>query len=507
MLTNVLFMLWVRSKRPSCFMGIADIHGMFHNMRTMDDTLNFQSALAELLEKRREWLDSAEMPRLKEEYRILQSSFSGLFKLFLKKGILHEDPYKNEAKIGDLKVPSEGPFSESEKTDEMSLRLSNYESQLDFLVSFYQFSVDFMTMERLKKIVALTKYISWTQISANSPHINTRTLSELAGLIKGGNDQLSSGLLADAFQQLEKSSKIIFRILKDVSDYHREYYKLELRLRVMDSLKFQSDTVMTKKEDTLRQVKRKFAESMTDRPFYPELVDEILKEDYSGEGPSLREDLLKRLTLVNDKPKEEKRAVSFKGTLLDGVRLVASLNFIIDDALKKLDENSNLLESKKNTFMDKLRRILRQMMNREAEEVIYEVEYFDPVQAASKNEALSYSKFHVETERKIRFLAALSNKTTSVAKRLETGTEEQVLAILAKNLEEVQNTHKEMSALDVYFKSETPREDRERMRGIKTELMTIKNGIVKANQKRHEYIAQKEELEQMKKLGIRTDVL
>jgi hypothetical protein len=30
----------------------------------------------------------------------------------------------------------------------------------------------------------------------------------------------------------------------------------------------------------------------------------------------------------------------------------------------------------------------------------------------------------------------------------------------------------------------------------------VKNAIIKANQKRHEYIAQKEELEQMKRLGI-----
>jgi hypothetical protein len=37
------------------------------------------------------------------------------------------------------------------------------------------------------------------------------------------------------------------------------------------------------------------------------------------------------------------------------------------------------------------------------------------------------------------------------------------------------------------------------MRGIKPELSAIKNGIVKANQKRHEYIAQKEEVEQMKR--------
>ena len=102
----------------------------------MDDTLAFQNALADALEKRREWLDRSEMPRIKDEFRMLQSAFTGLHNVLLKKGILHEDPYKNEEKIGDLQIPPEGPFSETEKIDQISIRLSKYESQLDFLVNF-----------------------------------------------------------------------------------------------------------------------------------------------------------------------------------------------------------------------------------------------------------------------------------------------------------------------------------------------------------------------------------
>jgi hypothetical protein len=40
------------------------------------------------------------------------------------------------------------------------------------------------------------------------------------------------------------------------------------------------------------------------------------------------------------------------------------------------------------------------------------------------------------------------------------------------------------------------------VKGIKPELATIKNAIVRANQDRYEYSAQKEEEEQMKRLGI-----
>jgi hypothetical protein len=41
------------------------------------------------------------------------------------------------------------------------------------------------------------------------------------------------------------------------------------------------------------------------------------------------------------------------------------------------------------------------------------------------------------------------------------------------------------------------------IKGIKIEIGALKNAVVKANQKKYEYIAQKEEQEQLKKLGIK----
>ncbi len=471
----------------------------------MSDSLTFQNALAEALEKRREWLDRTEMARLKEEFRIYQASFSGLYQVLLKKGVIHEDPYKNDAKIGELQIPPEGPFSESEKLDQMSIRLSNFEGQLDFLVNFYQFSVDFLTMERIKRIAALVRYFAWTQFSPNSQYTNTRALVEIVNMIKGGNDQLSVGLLADSIMHLEKSSKEIFKQLKEITDYHRESYKLELRMRFLDSMTFDPATVISRKDETLHQIKKKFAESMSDRPFYPELVEEVLKEDYSGEGPNLKAELLKKLEVSENRPKVQKAAVSFKSMLMEGLRTLGALSFTLDDSLRKLDENSAILESEKNSLWDKVKRVIQQMLNKEPESIFYEVEYFDTILGTSKNERLDYTKFRQDVERKARLLSAFGNRSTGAAKKLEAAEDEQVLSVLSKNIEELQSMHKTMSALDVFFKSEASREDRERIRGIKPELTAIKNGIVKANQKRHEYIAQKEELEQMKRLGIKEE--
>jgi hypothetical protein len=66
----------------------------------------------------------------------------------------------------------------------------------------------------------------------------------------------------------------------------------------------------------------------------------------------------------------------------------------------------------------------------------------------------------------------------------------------------VQTLHKILTALDEYFKSEAPQEDRDKVKGIKPELSTMKNAIIRANAKRHEYSAQKEEEEQLKRLGV-----
>ena len=59
-----------------------------------------------------------------------------------------------------------------------------------------------------------------------------------------------------------------------------------------------------------------------------------------------------------------------------------------------------------------------------------------------------------------------------------------------------------MDPVNTYFKSEVGREHRKSLKGVKIEVTTIKNTLVKTNQKRHEYISRTEEIEQMKKLGV-----
>jgi uncharacterized protein with von Willebrand factor type A (vWA) domain len=107
-------------------------------------------------------------------------------------------------------------------------------------------------------------------------------------------------------------------------------------------------------------------------------------------------------------------------------------------------------------------------------------------------------------EKKTKTLQALANRGPAQAK-LEAMQDEQLIQFLERTIRDVQNLHKILSALDEFFKSAVDKTDRAKVKGIKPELSTIKNTIVRANSKRHEYSAQKEEEEQLKRLGAKTN--
>jgi hypothetical protein len=244
---------------------------------------------------------------------------------------------------------------------------------------------------------------------------------------------------------------------------------------------------------------------MPGKPFYPDLVEEILKEDYSKAGPGLQQNILKQLAIPENKPVIAKPAVSFKAILIEGLNAIGSTGAALVEIEPKLEENKILLESQKNGFWDKLRQLMQQIIKKEPEPVIYEVEYLDPVKGIPVKEQVNFNNFHSDMVHKARILMTLGSRGAAAA-RLEAMDEKQLLGLLERNIREVQTLHKILSALDEFFKAQAGREDRDKVKGIKPELATIKNAIVKANQRRHEFSAQKEEEEQLKRLGINSGV-
>jgi len=376
----------------------------------MADNSEYIKALTEALNAKAEWLEKNELPKMKDEFRLYHTGFASLYNLYLKKGLIHEDPYKQEAKIGELEVPNSAPFSEAERMDQLTRRLANYDNQLDFLVNFYQFSPDFLTLDRIKRIVGLVKYIDWQHLTPDAQSPVTRAVAEMTNQIKIGTEPLTMSVISESLVHLNKCNTPIMAYLKSLTDYQREAYKLDLR-DVLAAMS-QSDVA------NLSAVKKKFQQTKPGVPFYPDLVDEVIKEDYSKDGPSLREDVLKKLQVAENKPKKEKAPVSFKSFLVEGIQGLGGTANTLTEIAGKIDENQVLLEHKKKTFGQMVKKIVQQIFNREPDAVIYNVEYMDPVKAVRVQEKVNYQNFRGEIDRKIKTLLPMSARG-NVAGKLE----------------------------------------------------------------------------------------
>lgn len=459
----------------------------------MAENNDYTKTLGEALKARAEWLEKTVIPKLKEDLRTFQTGFASLYNLYVKKGLINEDPYKQDAKIAELEVPSSASFNEQEKLEQLTRRLANYDNQLDFLVNFYQLNVDYLDLGQIKLILGLVKYINWIHLTPDSSSPMTKAVAEMTNHLKVGSDPLSMSLISESLSRLNKLYNPIMGHLKALTEYQKECFKLDLRELTAEMPQAEASN--------LTQIKRKFAQTRQGTPFYSDLAEELIKEDYSEDGPALRAAVLERLKVADSKSKTAKVQVSFKSILLEGIYSLGGIAGILTEIAAKLDESQTILQSRKQSFMEKLKKLFQQAFNKEPEAVYYLLEYMDPVKGAQVSEKLNYSAFRSDLERKIRTFTPLAARGPASMK-LESMQEEQLIAFLERNIRDLQSLHKTLNALDDFFKSEVDKDVRGRIKGIKPELGSIKNTILRANSKRHEYSAQKEEEEQLKRLGV-----
>ncbi|MDR3201416.1 MAG: hypothetical protein LBT68_08140 [Spirochaetales bacterium] len=457
--------------------------------------------LEDILVRFQDNLERIVLPKLKEDFRIIHSAFRIVHSILLKKGFIHEDPYKSETKLSEIVLPSNKGFSDGEKIDQMSIRLSSYEVQLDFLLNFYQFSMEFLDISRIRLVAGLLRYINWEQLGSAAPDSVTRALAELITKAKTGADALSVGLLNDSLEQIRKTVPVCFKPLKDITDFSRELYKMDMRTKVFSSLSVKPGSPVNK-EDLVRQVKRIFPSVMQGKPFYPELAGEVIDEDYGPEGAKHKETIIQRFTIKEAKPKTVQQKVSFTEMLLDSIKTMASSSRYLEDAIRKLIENNTLMQNRKTGFMEKFKLWLSQISNKQEEDAAYELEYFDSVTSTTKREKIQFEAFVTDVQKRARTFNGISVRGGVMYSRMEKSDESTLFSFLEKQMGELSIAYRRLQGLDTFFKSEVPREQRASLHGIKIELTAIQNSMARATQKKHEYVARKEEYEQMKKLGI-----
>ena len=460
----------------------------------------FEQQLAERLHQRRAQVESEVLPQLKQRFAEMQSSFSAIHNVLKRKGMLKEDPYQYEERLTDLNVPEDKPYLDNERDGVLSVRLGQYQSRLEWLSDYYEFSLETLNLKRLRDLSKFMRFIAWRDLSQASTQPTTRGVAELVMRAKQGTDQLSIGIVNDSQGQLSKLSAGISDLLKKVTTLQRELYKYQLRSEVMPRANLPEDQQQDS-DATLRAVKAVFGQTMPGQPFAKELVLEVLAENDLANGEEARRAVLHSLDTGKDAG-DKKRLASLKPMLLDAARTLAASSRSIDEMANKANDNATVLENRKRGFGEWLRAVWNRMRGKDEHERVYIVEYIDETTNTRRSEEIHFDEFISAVQRRARVYAGIMARAGAAWQKLQALSDDQLLQYVTKDTAEVIELTRRFQSLDTYFRAEVPRDQRRQLRGVNVEVTTIKDNVSRARKRAHEFVAKTDEREQLRKLGI-----
>lgn len=463
---------------------------------------DFTQKLFAALEEKSQWYDSEGLPQILENFRLLHTCIKNIFEFLEKKSLITPDPYKLDKKISDIELPDSSQFIESERSVVIGQRFSDYESSLDFLCNYYKFSVEHITLPNIKKLLDLANAILWNSFTANSNKINTRVLAGMVFEARQNSDGLTVSMINDSLSKASQAQTEIVAALKDFSDFQREMYKGNVRKNVMASSGYDSQKALESPTAEVAMIKKNFRAMGGKVPFYNELIEEIALEDQSPKKEELRARTLQKLNIDSKKESKKAKKVDTKAILMSAVAVLGATPPLILQIAQKVQENHDVLESEHNTLFDKLKRVFRKAFGLSEKPVVYAVTIEDPTTGAKRQEKINYQDFLKEITTKARRYTAISQKNSIGYKKVLSLPNEKILDFISSQITECNKMMIILNALDGFFKSAAAPTNKAKIKGLKIDLTSLKNSIVKTNQHRAEYIAYVEEEEQMKKLGI-----
>lgn len=468
----------------------------------MAENESFNTKIIMAAADREQWYDSVQLPKIQDDYRLHLSCVRNIFEALVRRGLIIPDPYKKDNKITSIKCPETTPFADNERSQVLGIRLSNYESMVDYVCNYMRFSVEMLNIESIKKMMELNNAFSWNNLSQNSTRSNTRSLATCISELKNNADQLTISMIKDNTLKTQNAMEEINSVLKELAEFQRERYKLEIRKAIFENSAFDKEKAYASTSGMVTEIKRLFPSAMPRRPLNSELIAELAAEETAPNKNELQEALYAKIKLKESTSEIKTQKIDTHAILMEAIRLVGTTCDSYKVILDKIIANHDVLQSGKKSFKEKLLKLLRNIFGLEEPSIDYEVTITDKKTETKKKETVHYKDFSAGLLKRVKIYSAFAAKDTPGYNKISQQKDEAILDYLNKQLVENNHLFALIIALDEYFKSHAAPSDRPKIKGCSMELTVVKNILVKANQQRSDYVAYAEEAEQMKKLGI-----
>ncbi len=462
----------------------------------------FENVLYEAAEQKVAWYNSFALPKMLDNYRTFLTALRNMAGLFEKKKLLLPDPYKKDKKVVDISLPDAEDFTDSEGPTVFGIRFSDYESSLDFLCNYFQFTIEAFTPDVIKKLFTFNSFLDWNNLNSANNLSNNRYFGSIVISIKNGSDTMGVSVINNMLSVTAKSVNEINAELKKLTAVYRELYKIDVRKNIFDNPSFLSTYSKMNVENGLSEIKKVFSTHMDKKRFYPDLIEELVQEDFGSSKDELRKKALLAFQTVSEKKEEKENNVDTRAMLLEVVKILQAFAPTIDVITQKIQENHELLQSGKKTGLEKFVLAIRSALGMQGKAVEYKVKTMDMQTQIEKFEIIEYNKFLEGMIQRSRTFASLGSKNSPLSIKLEKESDEAILEFVQKRISDCQSLFGVLVGFDNFFKTEITDINRSKVKGLKIDLDVIKNTILKANKYKAEYVSAVTTEQQMKKLGI-----
>ena len=437
-----------------------------------------------------------------EQFRLLYTCVRNLNEVFVKRSLIQPDPYKLESRISDIGTIETSGFTENEDPIILGKRFSDYEMMLDFISTYFRFSVENISINKIKTLMELLNAFDWSNLSSNSSKSNTRALATTIQKARMNAPSVTISLINDSIEKCSKCSKVIYSYLTELADFQKELYKGNVRKDIFEHPDFDKKKAFSSPDAEMAEIRRLYVKTTGKKNFYTDLVQEIIAEDQAPNRAELRQKLIDKLEIKITETKKETHTVNPHDLLMSAVFSLGVMSSILGGLYSKLSENFDLLFYVKKSLFNKFMEALKKALGIKEKERECTIIVTDQQSGSKSQQHIKVNELLAQISKLAHIYAGIASKGNEYNK-INSANEDDALIFLNRQIQENQKLFTIINALDDHFKSHVEVLQRPKVKGLKIDLSSYRNAIIAANKKRGEYASAKEEIEQMRKLGIK----
>lgn len=461
----------------------------------MGEKSQFQPELERLILIDKEIVNNELLPALKKEFNLFYSSFGSIYKTMLKEGLVQEDIYRKAVKLSDIQKPQKDFVQVNRTREEISTRLSNFDCQLEFLLSYCPFSLDYLTNKRLVILSEFVKFLDWDNLFSGSPDFNTQCIATLFSALPKSQHEITFQIVTNAQKQLQSTSRKILQLLKNISEFAKENYKYDIRIHILNSITYNEEEAKKNPEMLLKPLLNYYRVVYPKGPLHKELFQEVIYENFASDAQIRQSELIQKLQEFSQRNKKPQKIEESPLDILEkALKSLLQCNTFLQEALLKVDSNYYLCKQKSLSFWEKLLRIFKKDNGKSQR--ICEIIFEDEETGIQRHVNKDLDQFIQKRKQLISSTIGLYKKFVNNKENLSPSDEEIISNLLATYIIDFSKSVKELNAFNEFFKLNVTQNNRFKLKGVKIEMSALVQNIANTRTLKNQYIAKVENARQ-----------